>query len=218
MDQPHDMCALIISGNELRAQAVKAARGLGYDWGRAKYIGEGILRAERHGLNGLESFLALIDNLNTGPSQLTHTMLQSGSAVSLEAIDLGISMVDELALLDFQKPVSFIVMGCPLFLGLLCYGLTGSNRALHVFVDATSCVIQDSSIIMLANKPGNIAHQGRCVISSCIKSKDNCVSMSRFKLDNKQAKILDEFASRVYAPATELSRLSGAGAGLQDND
>ena len=214
----HDMRTLTISGNELRAHAVKAARGLGYDWGRAKYIGEAILRAQRHGLNGLESFLALIDNLNTGPSQLTHTMLRSGSTVSLNAIDLGVSMADALALLEFQKPTSFIVRGCPLFLGLLCYGLTGSNRALHVVVDTASCIIQDNSIIMLANKPGHIAHQGLCSITACTPSKVNYASMSRFELDNNQARLLDQFASRVYAPATEISRLSGAGAGLQDND
>jgi hypothetical protein len=29
---------------------------------------------------------------------------------------------------------------------------------------------------------------------------------------------LNDLASRVYAPATEASRLTGAGAGLNDND
>ena len=66
------------SGNELRAQVTKAARGLGYDWGRAKYLGESVLRAERNGLSALASFLQLIDTLDTGPSHLLHSRENQG--------------------------------------------------------------------------------------------------------------------------------------------
>ena len=37
-------------------------------------------------------------------------------------------------------------------------------------------------------------------------------------LSEKQFKILNEYAYKTYAPATDESRLSGAGAGLSDND
>jgi hypothetical protein len=42
--------------------------------------------------------------------------------------------------------------------------------------------------------------------------------MSRFAVDPMDAKKLTDLASRVYAPATEASRMAGAGAGLNDND
>ena len=218
MGRPHDMRPLIISGNELRAQAVKAARGLGFDWGRAKYVGEGVLRAERHGLNGLEGFLSLRDNLNTGLSSLTPTMLQSGGSIKTNAVDLGIAMADGLALMKFHTPGSFIVSGCPLFLGILCYGLTGSTRALHVVVGETPYLVQDNFIMPLVKKPQKIGQQQSCYISECTPTNDVCEPLGRFALDEDQAKLLEQFASRVYAPATEISRLSGAGAGLQDND
>ena len=59
------------SGNELRAQVIKASRGLGYDWGRAKYLGESVLRAERHGLPATHTFIELADHLEIGPSRLS---------------------------------------------------------------------------------------------------------------------------------------------------
>ena len=37
-------------------------------------------------------------------------------------------------------------------------------------------------------------------------------------LSERQFKILNEYAHKTYAPATDESRLSGAGAGLSDND
>ena len=39
-----------------------------------------------------------------------------------------------------------------------------------------------------------------------------------FVIDPMDAEKLNDLASRVYAPATEASRLAGAGAGLNDND
>jgi len=41
---------------------------------------------------------------------------------------------------------------------------------------------------------------------------------SRAVIDVKTRTCLEEFAQRTFAPATEASRLAGAGAGLSDND
>ena len=205
---------MIWSGNELRAQVTKAARGLGYDWGRAKYLGESVLRAERNGLSALTTFLQLIDTLDTGPSHLLHSNLLKGDMVTVDIVDLGITLIDHLPGLDFQTPVVFDVIGVPLFLGILCYGLTGTDRALQIESDGIECAVQADRILVGFEPP----FRGVCWLRSCALRFDNWHSVSRFEVADTDAEILDNLASRVYAPATEASRLTGAGAGLNDND
>lgn len=206
--------ALKWSGNELRAQVTKAARGLGYDWGRAKYLGESVLRAERNGLSALTSFLQLTDTLDTGPSRLLHSTLLKGDIVTVDVVDLGIALIDCLPGLDFQTPMAFDVVGFPLFLGILCYGLTGTDRALQIEIDDIECVVQAERILVGRESP----FQGLCWLRSCPRRFDDWRLVSRFEVTDTDAETLDHLASRVYAPATEASRLVGAGAGLNDND
>ena len=202
------------SGNELRAQVTKAARGLGYDWGRAKYLGESVLRAERNGLSALASFLQLIDTLDTGPSHLLHSNLLKGDTVRVDVVDIGITLIDHLPVLDFQRLVAFDVAGFPLFLGILCYGLTGTDRALQIEIDGIECVVQADRILVGLEPP----FQGLCSLRACPLRHDDWQSVNRFEVADSDAEVLDHLASRVYAPATEASRLAGAGAGLNDND
>lgn len=202
------------SGNELRAQVTKASRGLGYDWGRAKYLGESVLRAERHGLPATHTFIELSDHLEIGPSRLSSPAFFKGMASETDAVDLGISLVDHLQRLDFEEPIELNVIGYPLFLGIICYGLTGSDRALQIQTDAFQCVVQATQIVTAGLPPSH----GTCRISACSPSKDGSARVSRFVIDPMDAEKLNDLASRVYAPATEVSRLAGAGAGLNDND
>lgn len=202
------------SGNELRAQVTKASRGLGYDWGRAKYLGESVLRAERHGLPATQTFIELANYLDTGPSRLSSSIFFTGTELATDAVDLGITLVDHLQWLDFKEPLELNVIGYPLFLGIICYGLTGSNRALQIETDAFQCVVQAAQIVTARVPPS----QGSCRICACSPSKESSARVSRFVIDPMDAEKLNDLASRVYAPATEASRMAGAGAGLNDND
>lgn len=202
------------SGNELRAQVTKASRGLGYDWGRAKYLGESVLRAERQGLAATHTFILLTDRLDTGPSRLNVSTFFERPALALDAVDLGITLIDHLPRFNFYEPIELNVIGYPLFLGIICYGLTGSNRALQIEADGFHCVVQANQIVN-ATVP---SFQGMCRLSACSPCMESTSWVSRFDIETEDAEILNNLASRVYAPATEASRLAGAGAGLNDND
>ncbi len=202
------------SGNELRAQITKASRGLGYDWGRAKYLGESVLRAERQGLPATYTFIQLADRLDTGPSRLSASTLFKGTGLPIDAVDLGITLVDHLPRFDFKEPIKLNVIGYPLFLGIVCYGLTGSDRALKIEAETFQCVVQDNQIVTARVPPS----QGTCRLGACSALKETSAKVSRFEIEPVVAERLNKLASRVYAPATEASRVEGAGAGLNDND
>ena len=85
-----------------------------------------------------------------------------------------------------------------------------NNKLSNIFDLAASVYVQPDSNVKLASYEWN----GRELIIDGVKQKISfraCLSETQFK-------ILNEYAHKTYAPATEESRVSGAGAGLSDND
>lgn len=85
-----------------------------------------------------------------------------------------------------------------------------SNKLNNIFDLAASVYVNPDSSVKLNNYEWNI--QG--LIIDGVKQ----IPSYRACLSEKQFKILNEYAYKTYAPATDESRLSGAGAGLSDND
>jgi hypothetical protein len=85
-----------------------------------------------------------------------------------------------------------------------------SNKLNNIFDLAASVYVNPDTVVKLNSYEWNI--QG--LIIEGVKQ----IPSYRACLSEKQFKILNEYAYKTYAPATDESRLSGAGAGLSDND
>ena len=85
-----------------------------------------------------------------------------------------------------------------------------SNKLNNIFDLAASVYVNPDTVVKLNSYEWNI--QG--LIIDGVKQ----IPSYRACLNEKQFKILNEYAYKTYAPATDESRLSGAGAGLSDND
>ena len=85
-----------------------------------------------------------------------------------------------------------------------------SNKLNNIFDLAASVYVNPDTVIKFNSYEWNI--QG--LIIDGVKQ----IPSYRACLSGKQFKILNEYAYKTYAPATDESRLSGAGAGLSDND
>ena len=85
-----------------------------------------------------------------------------------------------------------------------------SNKLNNIFDLVASVYVNPDTIVKLNSYEWNI--QG--LIIDGVKQ----IPSYRACLSEKQFKILNEYAYKTYAPATDESRLSGAGAGLSDND
>ena len=85
-----------------------------------------------------------------------------------------------------------------------------SNKLNNIFDLAASVYVNPDTVIKFNSYEWNI--QG--LIIDGVKQ----IPSYRACLSEKQFKILNEYAFKTYAPATDESRLSGAGAGLSDND
>jgi len=85
-----------------------------------------------------------------------------------------------------------------------------SNKLNNIFDLAASVYVNPDTVVKLNSYEWNI--QG--LIIDGVKQ----IPSYRACLSEKQFKILNDYAYKTYAPATDESRLSGAGAGLSDND
>lgn len=85
-----------------------------------------------------------------------------------------------------------------------------SNKLNNIFDLAASVYVNPDTVIKFNSYEWNI--QG--LIIDGVKQ----IPSYRACLSKKQFKILNDYAYKTYAPATDESRLSGAGAGLSDND
>ena len=85
-----------------------------------------------------------------------------------------------------------------------------SNKLNDIFDLVASVYVNPDTVVKLNSYEWNI--QG--LIIDGVKQ----IPSYRACLSEKQFKILNEYAYKTYAPATDESRLSGAGAGLSDND
>jgi hypothetical protein len=85
-----------------------------------------------------------------------------------------------------------------------------SNKLNNIFDLAASVYVQPDTNVKLDGYEWN----GQELIIDGVKQ----TTSFRACLSETQFKILNEYAHKTYAPATEESRRSGAGAGLSDND
>lgn len=212
---------MTLSLNEIEVTARKAARGAGYSWGLAEEAGKATRWLCAHGMDGcaaLAGLLTLVDSadlpdrspiadgpawkapggtlcpLIAGAALSDRAYQVGGSELRLENVTLPILLAPFAALLGRQtgQTVTVAWPGTQLCTDGARIGLTGALR----------------------DDPGS------ATVTVTAGGTIDAPNPARGRADPDPAawKILNAFAHRTYAPATEESRLRGAGAGLSDND
>lgn len=213
------------SMNETEALARKAARGRGMSWGLAEETG----KATRHLLEaGIAASGPLADLLErtdgadhdairpmqTGPVWMARPgplcpitagaslgdharLLQDGQSIRLERIAFPVFLIPfaQSAARQTGGAVALVWQGVTVRVSADGIDLSGTPDALLVpMADAVSCQAS----------PGTVTN--------------NTPRTNRASVAPGVAARLNRLAQRTYAPATEASRIAGAGAGLTDND
>ncbi|MBO6852656.1 MAG: DUF3726 domain-containing protein [Marivivens sp.] len=216
---------MILSLSEIEGLAKKAARGAGYSWGIAEDAGRDVRWLEGHGLPGAGVLAGLLID-NDGPRNLAKLpprffdgRMQPGGEGPMCPITAAAAISDrwevltrEIVIGPVQWPIlllpavarSAVALGMPLTMSWFGYSAvarpdgsvseTGLRRGASV---------TDHLKIMPVDQAGAV---------------DPCNETDRCATAPVIVDQLNIFAGRTYAPATEASRLAGAGAGLTDND
>ena len=207
-----------LSLNEIEATAKRAARGAGYSWGHAEEAGKATRWLCAHGLGGVEALVQLLDlSLTSIPE--AHTPEISGEVWAgqnaLCPLAAGAAVSDCAQQLT-KAPISLNNVALPvLILPFAANAAQLLETVVTVEFDGSDITTDGHSLTL----PTALPDHAQLISVRLGGTLAGPVALqSRATPDQFAWAALNRFAHRTYAPATEESRLRGAGAGLSDND
>jgi hypothetical protein len=206
--------------NEIEALSRKAARGAGYSWGLAEDTGRAVRWLEARGLPGAET---LADHLKRVDGQDLASLTPDADSWTAPGgaacpILAGTMLADGMAG-PGSDPLVLSNMASPLLLlPFLCWMASAQGRTVGIAVSDTSIALSPEGALIQTKAIPSPASAPVTLQFGVDPAGDPVAEGLRSACSADTVAALNAFAHRTYAPATEESRLAGAGAGLTDND
>jgi hypothetical protein len=186
---------------EAKALAIKAARGVGLPWGMAEEAGFAVHWLQSYGAPGLAALADCLEWHDGKPTQrYDFCPIGFGTALS----DAGRGVPEDLGRVRH-----------PLLLAPFIAACTPSGMVLRW--DGAELVLSEAGLVTTAPRDVLLIDEAACSADRAVAQ----VASPETRVPETEADAIQRltaFAARTYAPATEASRLSGAGAGTSDND
>lgn len=215
----------LLSLSEIDALGRKAARGAGYEWGVAEEAGRTVRWLSAYGFQGLEALAHWLE-LRGHDTARHRPVLQGGvwrAGATLCPLTAGTLVSDREHELLSGRVLAFGAVQQPMLM-LSMVARIIENRACAVVFSIDNvdihCVAQ-GLFFPVISPWRRTASNVRCVLAEAETPPTDgmLVPSPRGRpVDVLALRQLQALASRTYAPATDASRLAGAGAGRSDND
>jgi len=200
-----------VSFNELKSMSKGAARGAGFSWGHAEEVSFATVWLAKNGFDAAEDLINLLENdMIYSPADIDDDIWTNKNG-DLDPIKSGAALLDlnikrSIVLEDVFLPCFLIPFVAHLPNSILIQANNFSALSINGMVDVNvENLPYRSEVLILSETSDNINIVQKHISKRCEIADD---VWSR----------LEEFTYRTYAPATEESRVLGAGAGLSDND
>jgi len=216
--------------NETATRARLAARGAGYEWGLADEVYRSVFWLVQRNLPA-PLVLSRLLGLNSSTSDVELGMPNiyerhfSARGTALCPVLVGCAMTDRLQVADIDFEVTFDALHCPLLmLPFMAELAIKFDRVVVIDLD-TAEMVTDGNHVRFSSfdlqqleytKAGSMNFKPREAV--VFDEGENLQLHARVSVDPVVWQALGAFAHNTYAPATEASRNSGAGAGVSDND
>ena len=203
---------------EIAALATKAARGSGMDWGLADEAGYAVKWLQRRQLPGVAALCRYLSWRQAG--EITIWPDDTARDGHYCPIATGAAYGDGV----FGDDVQFARVRTPLLL-IPFISLRAANTPVCLSMENAVFVLTQDKLGFSKNDTAILMDSSACQIYAA--SDDELPAMITIANDaiarvpvtaSACITVLNSFAKNTYAPATESSRLAGAGAGLNDND
>ena len=193
---------------EIETTVKRSAKSQGLSWGISEEIGKSIRILEQSGLQGLESFKNIVD---FGFDNLTKlTDINQKTTTHLCPIHFGIFFQDQSHLKEMHQTFKFESLKEPLI--SIPFFIKAAKRNLIYFHI-------HSSEINISITPGEMTSINQNQIPTSINNFSIKVTQQRQKqYSNETWEDLYQLSLETFVEETEEKKLSGAGAGLSDND
>ncbi|MEM7222762.1 MAG: DUF3726 domain-containing protein [Pseudomonadota bacterium] len=214
---------MIYALNEVEATSRKAARGAGFAWGLAEEIGKAVRVLAAHGLPGPELLLAHLRASDRqayddwAPLAIEGTWQARGGLLC--PLIAGITLCDHHQQLTQDKgfslgPTAFPLLVVPFVLRAAAdRPLLLKWQGVEIHCAAGRLAVAGKSDDLRSPRAEGLT----CTIGPGPQSGETPSRHGR-EIDQEVWRALERFAHRTYVPASEASRLAGAGAGTSDND
>lgn len=189
---------------EIRSLAQKASKGAGMPWGLAEEAGFAIEWLERRGAPGVASLAALLLEIDRDG------IYKPGSC----PIGNGAWISDSGALIGtFPMSIRQPLLMSPFISNILV------ERILQLSWNNNSLLLAHGHLELVISSGLDAKGVFQCETRLMDKKGAEGKRVTRVPEDRiGSVSILETYAARTYAPATEASRMAGAGAGTSDND
>jgi len=185
---------------ETKALAVKAAKGAKMPWGMAEEAGFAVHWLQSHGSPGVAALAAYLDWRDRSDSPHDLCPIAFGT----ELMDASRGVPERLGLIRQPLLLAPFIATCTPSGMKLCLG-------------ETAIVVSETGLVTDADRSALLIPEAECTAQRTAAR----VGDTKTRVPGSEADAmaqLGRFAARTYAPATDASRISGAGAGLSDND
>lgn len=193
---------------EIETTVKRSAKSQGLSWGISEEIGKSIRILEQSGLRGLESFKNIVD---FGFDNLTKlTDINQKTTTHLCPIHFGIFFQDQTHLKEMHQTFKFESLKEPL-ISIPFFIKAAKKNLIYFHIH--------SSEISISITPGEMTSINQNQIPTSINNFSIKVTQQRQKqYSNETWEDLYQLSLETFVEETEEKKLSGAGAGLSDND
>ena len=210
--------------NEIEAMSKRAARGAGLAWGLAEEAAKGTRWLSAFSFPGVEmlaGLLTLNDRLpaiDLAPGSLRGRW--SAPAGRMSPLIAGAAMSDCAMRMEAGEAIEMENVSFPLLIVPFAAGAALRLAApVSVSWDGARLTTDGHRLCVQGERDRIIAdHASTVSCAAPAQMTGQSKPVMRAEVDETAWQQLWDFAHRTYAPATESSRLLGAGAGLNDND
>ncbi|KPN62482.1 Protein of unknown function [Aliiroseovarius crassostreae] len=204
--------------NEMEATTKRAARGAGYPWGLAEDAAKAARWLCTQGLDGSAEMARVLERgfaehpAKHRPQSLVGVWRSEGDLCPISAG----ALLSDCAQTLKAAPIEMRHVVVPSV--LLPFAASAAKRlggSVRVTFDDVVAMTDGTHLELQGELPGLVQ---RVVVSQCTETVKPNRLLTRSHLSAQSWDVLNSFAHKTYAPATEESRALGAGAGLSDND
>jgi hypothetical protein len=204
--------------NEVESMAKKGTRGAGYDWGPAEEAGRATRWLCARGVDGCAALAALLTRVDGVPGARAAPVIGDTWAAQggvLCPVAAGMALSDRASALAGTVIRLENVVQPMLVLPFVAHIARAASGPVRVTCEGPVAATDGPDLCLTGGLPGAAA----LVIiepGEMPTAPNPCTPRAHPAPETWET--LARFAQRTYAPATEASRLRGAGAGLSDND
>jgi hypothetical protein len=199
--------------SEIETTTIRASKAAGYSWGIAEEVGKGVRLLELYGLPGIKNLNAYY-KLKPNKKFENLNFINKNNESNLNSycpIALGISILDQIKILDKSENIKFNKIAYPLLLlPFLSRSSEIIGKKIHFKFDQYEFLLN-----LNVNILSNFFTQDPSVIASKVEinfldNKDN--------FSENDWKSLYKLSEETFVEETDSLKQGAAGAGLTDND